>query len=108
MRRSAPRRLDTEMAAREMLMVFTYDVAENKRRRRVAKRLEDTMTRVQKSVFEARMSRRAADRLAKEVSGMIDAGDSLRVYAVGDAGYARSAVYGASVPFETPEGYWLI
>lgn len=96
------------MAAREMMMVFTYDVSDNKRRRRVARRLEDEMTRVQKSVFEARMSRNAADRLAQEVAALIEPGDSLRVYAVGDAGYARSAVYGASVPFEAPEGYWLV
>lgn len=96
------------MAAREMMMVFTYDVSDNKRRRRVARRLEDEMSRVQKSVFEARMSRNAADRLAREVAALIGPGDSLRVYAVGDAGYARSAVYGTSVPFEAPEGYWLM
>jgi len=96
------------MALREMMMVFSYDVSDNKRRRRVAKRLEDEMSRVQKSVFEARMSRTAAERLANEISALIEPGDSLRVYAVGDAGFARSAVYGASVPFEAPEGYWLI
>lgn len=96
------------MATREMMMVFSYDISDNKRRRRVAKRLEDAMSRVQKSVFEARMSRDAADRLAREVAAMIGPGDSLRVYAIGEAGYNRSAVYGASVPFEAPEGYWLI
>ena len=89
-------------------MVFTYDVSDNKRRRRVARRLEDEMSRVQQSVFEARMSRNAADRLAQEVAALIGPGDSLRVYAVGEAGYARSAVYGGSVPFEAPEGYWLM
>ena len=96
------------MAAREMMMVFSYDVSDNKRRRRVAKLLEEEMSRVQKSVFEARMSRAAADRLARRVSAAIGPGDSLRVYAVGDAGLARSATYGASAPFETPEGYWLM
>lgn len=96
------------MAAREMMMVFSYDVSDDKRRRRVARRLEDKMSRVQKSVFEARMSRDSADRLAREVSQMIAPGDSLRVYAVGEAGYARSAVYGSGTPFESPEGYWLI
>ena len=96
------------MAPREMMMVFSYDVSDDRRRRRVAKRLEDAMTRVQKSVFEARMSRLAADALARDVAAMIGPGDSLRVYAVGNAGLARSAVFGAAVPFERPEGYWLM
>jgi len=96
------------VAAREMLMVFSYDVSDDRRRRRVARRLEDEMSRVQKSVFEARMSRRAASRLAREVSALIGPGDSLRVYAIGDAGQARSEVYGATFPFESPDGYWLI
>ena len=101
-------RSGTDVSTREMMMVFTYDVSDNKRRRRIAKRLEDQMSRVQKSVFEARMSRQSAERLAHEVSNMLGPEDSLRVYAVGNAGYERSAVYGRSVPFESPDGYWLI
>ena len=96
------------MARREMMMVFSYDITDAKRRRRVAKRLEDAMSRVQKSVFEARMGQAAADRLARDVVAQLGPGDSLRVYAVGESGYARSAVYGASVPFESPDGYWLV
>ena len=96
------------MPAAEMTMVFSYDVSDDRVRRRVAKRLEAEMSRVQKSVFEARMGRAAADRLAAEVAAMLEPGDSLRVYAVGSAGYARSAVYGTAVPFEGPEGYWLV
>ena len=45
------------MARTEMLVVMTYDVSDNKRRRRLSKHLETRMTRVQKSVFEARLTR---------------------------------------------------
>ncbi len=96
------------MPRAEMMMVFSYDISENKRRRRIAKLLEDRMARVQKSVFEARMGRREADALADRVSALLGPGDSLRVYAVGDAGLARSFVYGAGAPFERPEGYWIV
>lgn len=95
------------MATAEMMMVFSYDVSDNKRRRKVAKRLEDRMARVQKSVFEARMSQREAESLADSVVILLDKSDSLRVYAIGDAGFNRSRVYGAGSPFEGPEGYWI-
>lgn len=96
------------MPRAEMMMVFSYDVSDNKRRRRIAKRLEDRMARVQKSVFEARINRRDADALARSVAGLLGPGDSLRVYAIGDAGLKRSHVYGAGIPFEGPEGYWIV
>ena len=40
------------MARGEMLTVFSYDVSKNKRRRKIARLLEDAATRVQYSVFE--------------------------------------------------------
>ncbi|WP_414897033.1 CRISPR-associated endonuclease Cas2 [Rhodovulum sp. YEN HP10] len=91
----------------EMLMVFTYDVSQSKRRRKVAGLLEAAATRVQYSVFEARMSRPRADALAQRIAAHLDRGDSLRVYAIGADGLSRSRVYGDAVPFEPQEGYWL-
>jgi len=91
-----------------MLMVFVYDVSSSRRRRKLAKTLEDHATRVQYSVFEARMDRRRADALARRAAAHLDRGDSLRVYAVAAAGLERSQVFGDGIPMDTAEGYWLL
>ncbi|SFR47864.1 CRISPR-associated endonuclease Cas2 [Litoreibacter janthinus] len=96
------------MARGEMLTVFTYDVSRDKKRRRVAKILEDAASRVQYSVFETRMTRQQAAAVAQRVAAELDPGDSLRVYAVGANGLERSRVYGDGMPFETTEGYWIV
>jgi len=96
------------MSSREMMMIFCYDVSDNKSRRKVAKLLEAEMTRVQYSVFECRMTRVQSDILAQRAASHLGEGDSLRVYAVGQNGYRRSRVYGDASPFEPVEGYWLI
>nr|WP_285674668.1 CRISPR-associated endonuclease Cas2 [Limibaculum sp. NKW23] len=91
-----------------MLTVFTYDVSEAARRRRVAKLLEAAATRVQYSVFEVRMTRQKAAAVGQRIAALLGPGDSLRVYAVGADGLARSRVYGDGAPFEPAEGYWLL
>src|SRR5690349_3920437 len=82
------------MAEAEMVMVFCYDVSGTRARRRVAAVLEREAVRVQRSVFEARMNRRRADRLAAEAAQHLEQGDSLRVYAISAHGLARSKSYG--------------
>jgi len=83
-------------------------VSENRRRRRVARLLEDAATRVQYSVFEVRMSASRAAAIGQRVAAMLGPGDSLRVYAVGADGLERSRVYGDGAPFEPEDGYWLV
>jgi len=95
------------MARGEMLTVFTYDVSDSKRRRKIAKVLENAASRVQYSVFETRMTETKANIIAQRVASLLDDGDSLRVYAVGADGEQRSRVFGDGTPFETKEGYWL-
>ena len=95
------------MARGEMLTVFTYDVAADKRRRRVARLLEDAATRVQDSVFEARLTRARAQSLAQRVASELGAGDSLRVYVLAADGEARSGVFGDGPPIEADADYWL-
>ena len=96
------------MARARMTMVFSYDVSDNRRRRRVARLLEARMARVQKSVFEARLSARAADALAAAVEKELGPGDSLRVYAVSADGLKRSASLGSGAPILGDEDYWLL
>jgi CRISPR-associated protein Cas2 len=96
------------MSRGEMLTVFSYDVSEDKRRRKIARRLEQVATRVQYSVFEVRMTRARAEILGQRLAAMLGLGDSLRVYVVGADGFARSRVYGDAAPFESAEGYWIV
>ncbi len=95
------------MARGEMLTVFSYDVSSDKRRRKIARLLEDAATRVQYSVFETRMTRAEADALAQQIAAHLGEGDSLRLYVIGHDGERRSRVYGDGTPFESAEGYWL-
>lgn len=96
------------MSRSEMLTVFTYDVTNNKRRRKVAALLEAEATRVQYSVFEVRMSKSRAEVIGQRLAGMLGEGDSLRVYAIGADSLPRSRVYGDAVPFEAEEGFWVV
>lgn len=91
----------------EMLTVFCYDVRTNRARRRVADALEAAAVRVQQSVFEARMDPRAAARLAQEAARWLEPGDSLRVYAVGDAGLRRSMAFGP-LPLPERQDFYLL
>lgn len=95
------------MARAEMLMVFCYDVESDARRRRVARRLEDAMVRVQQSVFEAHMTEAEAEGLARLAERELGPGDSLRVYAVGADGLRRSRAYGGAPIAESPTYYLL-
>lgn len=92
----------------EMLTVFTYDVTADKRRRKIARLLEDTASRVQYSVFEARLSEQKTSAISQRIAALLGDGDSLRVYVVGANGERRSRVYGEAAPFEPDEGYWLL
>jgi CRISPR-associated endonuclease Cas2 len=95
------------MAERELLFVFSYDVRKDSIRRKVSDRLEEELARVQMSVFEGHMTRRAADRLGLEVLALLEEGDSLRVYAVTPAGLKRSFAHGGA-PMAEPHGFWLL
>jgi len=90
-----------------MLTVFTYDVTQDRRRRRVARLLEDAATRVQDSVFEARLTRARAEALSQRVAAELGTGDSLRVYVLAADGEARSRTFGDGPPFESDADCWL-
>lgn len=91
----------------EMLMVFCYDVSRDRARRRVADVLEDRCVRVQKSVFEARLDRRDAERLARRVARELEPGDSLRVYAITETGLERSLAFGP-LPLPEAQDFYLL
>ncbi len=96
------------MSRSEKLWVISYDISDNKRRRRVARQLEDVMTRVQFSVFEGRLSLRQTERLLEELRLVLSKSDSLRVYSIGAAGERHCRVVGSSPPIDSNSGYWLL
>ena len=95
------------MADRDMTMVFCYDISSPTLRRRVAEALEKRAARVQLSVFEARMTGQAAERLFRRLEKFLEPGDSLRMYALSKAGLARCKAAGGA-PIPEGENYWLL
>jgi CRISPR-associated protein Cas2 len=88
------------------LVVFAYDIERDRTRMRVAHRLEEVAVRVQKSVFEGRMSQAAARRLARAIERELGPEDSLRVYFLGETAM-RTLTLGATPPVERGEFYLL-
>ena len=95
------------MATAEMLTVFTYDIANDKRRRRIAKILEEKLARVQESVFEGRLTARQADAIRKRIEALMKPDDSLRVYAIAKDALPRCHQTGG-VPVLDDSDYWLL
>ncbi len=86
---------------------MTYDIARTRTRRKVAKSLEEVMVRVQKSVFEARLSANAANRLFEAIKDLLDDGDSLRMYVMSRTGLSKSRVAGGA-PMPEEGAFWLL
>lgn len=65
------------------LYIVSYDISGNKRRRRVAKELENYGSRVQYSVFECRLTRQKYQELYHALVSLLSAEateDSIRIY----------------------------
>jgi CRISPR-associated protein Cas2 len=90
-----------------MLTVICYDISEDACRNRVAKHLERRAVRVQYSVFEAWLTVREADNLAKELAPLLESTDSLRFYAVGQFGLRRSFSLG-QLPISLQPGLIIV
>lgn len=95
------------MADAEMLTVFVYDVTSDRTRRRLSAFFEDFAVRVQKSVFEARLTAARTRRLSLRAAAMLDKGDSLRVYAIAADGRPRCHAFGGT-PLLENEPYYLL
>jgi CRISPR-associated protein Cas2 len=61
--------------------IVSYDIADDKRRSKVAKTLKDFGERVQKSVFECLLDKGNLQRMVKKLEKYVDENeDSIRVY----------------------------
>ncbi len=64
-----------------MHLVIAYDIADAKRLVKVARRMEQSLARVQDSVFEGDLNERALERLLSDLKRHLDESqDSVRVY----------------------------
>lgn len=95
------------MSRDTMLRVICYDVSSDKRRRKIARILEDSASRVQFSVFETRITGPALEKLVRKVEAHLATGDSLRVYTVGTTGERHCDVRGGP-PIEPSGAFWLL
>jgi len=85
--------------------VLSYDIADDRARRRVARILEDYGDRVQLSVFEAPgLDDEQLVRCLARVGSQIDApgGDSLRAYPLCAACAGRIRAVGSAAPMRDP------
>jgi CRISPR-associated protein Cas2 len=96
------------MSRDTMLRVFCYDVTSDVRRRKIARILEDSASRVQLSVFEARLTPIAVRNVVAKAQNHLGKGDSLRVYTIGVAGERHCEVFGSGAPIEADGAFWLL
>lgn len=86
-----------------MRYVVCYDVADDRRRRRVAECLDGYGDRVQESVFEAVLDRPLFEKLIAELGGLLDdAEDRAAVYALCQACEGRRIDLGAAAGMRPP------
>lgn len=95
------------MADHAMLTVYCYDITAARVRTRVADLLEREAVRVQESVFETRLTAAAAERLYQRIVQMLDEGDTVRMYAIGKAGFDRCRAYGGA-PIAEDGDFWIV
>lgn len=88
-----------------MLWLVCYDVADNKRRQKLVKLLEQRGQRVQYSVFECPLTEKELRHLLEKrwlkVLNLRE--DNLRIYALDETAKKRTLVFGGPPPYEPPD-----
>lgn len=83
---------------KKMYILIIYDIVNNKRRYRFAKKMKGYGFRVQRSAFEAVVSDRLYLKLMKEVPKIIDSeSDSVRIYRIG---YEEVQLFGKNIKIQ--------
>ena len=89
-------------------MMIAFDIADNRRRRRVVRVLRDYGERVQKSVFECRLRRLEHSALLIRLDRLINPEtDRLHVFGLPESDVARIQILGVGEVVRDP-GYLLI
>ncbi|MCS7213892.1 MAG: CRISPR-associated endonuclease Cas2 [Candidatus Calescibacterium sp.] len=84
-----------------MYIVVAYDITDDRRRDRLAKRLKAYIDRVQKSVFEGEVSQDVLDRIRRIVIDTIDMQtDSVRIYHLCGKCRGYTELIGTALPWQ--------
>lgn len=89
------------------LRLIIYDIADNRRRRRVAKILEERAVRVQESAFEARLSNAQLKRLTARLEGFATLDDSIRFYTIPNSALTKCHTIGGPMIADGAR-FWLL
>ena len=82
----------------KIFVLIIYDIVDNKKRIKFAKYLQGYGNRVQKSAFEALLSRKKYDKLISEIPAYVSDEDSVRVYRI--IGKGQISAWGMKDDFE--------
>jgi CRISPR-associated protein Cas2 len=88
-----------------MFVVVSYDIEDDKRRTKIAQKLEDFGTRVQFSVFECILNEEKFSELKDELTPLIADVDSLRFYQLCDGCVKKINVFGIAEVTKDEEVY---
>lgn len=77
---------EEEESNNKLFILIIYDIIDNKKRNKLAKYLQGYGNRVQKSAFEAMLTRQKYDKLIKEVPAFVTREDSVRIYRISGKG----------------------
>tara|TARA_R110002020_G_scaffold327597_1_gene543531 strand:- start:792 stop:1079 length:288 start_codon:yes stop_codon:yes gene_type:complete len=95
------------MSEPRLTYVYCYDIDNDRVRGRFARFIERHAVRVQKSVFEARLTEAEANRLFEALSRRIDLGDALRMYCLAPAALAKCRSTGGT-PLPEEGEFWIV
>ena len=93
-----------------MIDIIAYDIADNKRRLRVAKTLESWGYRIQESVFQLRLDTTTLARVRSSLAALIsDAEDVIHIYPICSSCADRADILGAAIALDDVglcQGVW--
>lgn len=88
--------------SKKLYILIIYDIVDNKRRNKFAKKMNGYGFRVQKSAFEAIISENLYRNLLKEIPGLINKKeDNIRVYKI--RGQGEVSLFGESIQIHDEE-----
>ncbi|GLI52591.1 MULTISPECIES: CRISPR-associated endonuclease Cas2 [Thermodesulfovibrio] len=91
-----------------MFIVVSYDISDDKKRKKVAELLKDYGIRVQYSVFECNIDQKYLKQMINEILPYIDEKqDSLRIYYICEGCRERVETYGCKILLDE-EGYIVV
>ena len=88
-----------------MFVAVSYDISDDKRRLKVAERLEDYGTRVQYSMFECILDEDKFKEMINKLTSLINPEDSLRFYQFCEGCLKRIKVFGSTEVTKDEEVY---